>query len=67
MSDWLDAMSTVISRYDDELAADDTLRSRYSGAVYDTPRSVRAPSPTPSELAHEQREIDDKNTEHTSG
>ena len=64
---WLEAMAKVMPTYEDELAADDTLRSKYSGSVYDTPRSVRAPSPSLSELAREQREIDDKNTEHTSG
>lgn len=67
MSDWLEDMCKVMQRYDEELLADDVLRGRYSGSVYDSPRSIRAPSLTSSELAKEQKEIDDKNTESTSG
>jgi hypothetical protein len=67
MLDWLDAVTKVIPRYDQELACEEALRARYSASVYDLPRSVRAPSPSPSELARELQEIDDKNTESTSG
>ncbi|KIW16804.1 hypothetical protein PV08_03994 [Exophiala spinifera] len=67
MGDWLDAMCQVVPRYDQELICEEALRARYSGSVYDLPRSIRAPSPSPSELNAEQREIDDKNTESTSG
>lgn len=67
MGDWLDAMCGVIPRYDQELACEEVLRARYSASVYDLPRSVRAPSPSPSQLHTEQQEIDDKNTEDTSG
>ena len=67
MLDWLDAMTKVIPRYEQELACEEVLRARYSASVYDSPPSVRAPSPSPSELERELREIDDKNTESTSG
>jgi aminoglycoside phosphotransferase (APT) family kinase protein len=67
MGEWLQAMRKVMPKYEEELAADDALRKRYSGSIYDSPRSVRAVSPTQSELAVEQKEINDLNTEHTSG
>ena len=67
MGDWLDAMCHVIPRYDQELICEEALRARYCGSVYDLPRSVRAPSLSPSELHAEQQEINDKNTESTSG
>lgn len=67
MGDWLDAMCRVLPRYDQELACEEALRTRYPGSIYDTPRSVRAPSPTPSEHQADQQAIDDKNTSDTSG
>jgi aminoglycoside phosphotransferase (APT) family kinase protein len=67
MGDWLDAVCNVIPRYDQELASEEALRARYCGSVYDLPRSVRAPSPTPSQLNAERQEIVDKNTSSTSG
>lgn len=67
MLDWLDALTKVIPRYDQELACEEVLRARYTASVYDLPRSVRVPSPSPSELRKEQQEIQDKNTESTSG
>ncbi|EXJ80656.1 hypothetical protein A1O3_06940 [Capronia epimyces CBS 606.96] len=67
MGDWLDAMRNVMPRYDQELACEEALRSHYCGSIYDAPRSVRAPSPSPSELHAEQQEINDKNTDSTSG
>ena len=67
MGDWLDAMSRVIPRYEQELVCEEALRARYAGSVYDMPRSVRAPSPTPSQHEAEQQAIDDKNTSDTSG
>ena len=67
MEDWLAAVEGVVKRYDDELAAEVILRRRFAAAAYDKARSVRAPSPSPSELAREQKEIEDKNTESTSG
>lgn len=67
MREWLDEMKKVLPKYDEEVAAEEALRRRFRASVYDTPRSIRAPSPTPSELARELREIDDKNTESTSG
>ena len=67
MSDWLDAMVKVIPRYDQEVACEEALRARYTASVYEMPRSVRAPSPSPSELRRERQEINDKNTESTSG
>lgn len=66
-NDWVDALSKAIPKYELELRADNALRLAYSSAVYDRPMSVRPPSPTPSELDRDQREIDDKNTESTSG
>jgi hypothetical protein len=67
MGDWLAAVETVVERYDDETAAEAVMRRRFAATAYDCARSVRAPSPSPSELAREQREINDKNTESTSG
>lgn len=67
MSDWLDAMCQSIPRYDKELVAEEALRARYTASMYNIPISMRAPSPSPSELRNEQQEIDDKNTENTSG
>jgi aminoglycoside phosphotransferase (APT) family kinase protein len=67
MLDWLDALTKVIPRYDQEFACEEALRARYTASIYDQPRSVRAPSPSRSELVREQTEIDDKNTESTSG
>lgn len=67
MSDWLDAMCAVIPRYDQELVAEEALRARYAASIYDVPRSVRAPTPSPSEMHVEQQAIDDLNTDNTSG
>ena len=67
MGEWLEMMEKKMPRYDQEFAAETALRSRYSSEDYDRDRSVRAPSPTPSELVRETAEIDDKNTENTSG
>jgi len=67
MEDWLEMMKMVLKRYDQEVAAEATVRSRYASSDYDRPLSVRAPSPTPSELRRELKETDDKNTENTSG
>ncbi|KAH0831747.1 hypothetical protein AYO21_06270 [Fonsecaea monophora] len=67
MGDWLDAMRRVMPQYDQELACEEALRARYTSSIYDAPRSIRAPSPSPSQLQAEQQEIDDKNTEDTSG
>ena len=67
MSDWLDAMLKVVPRYHQEFACEEALRAKYTASVYEMPRSVRAPSPSPSELRKEQQEIDYKNTESTSG
>jgi hypothetical protein len=67
MGDWLDAMCRVMPRYEQELACEEALRARYAASIYDAPRSVRAPSPSPSERVAEQQEIDDKNTSDTSG
>lgn len=65
--DWLEALAKAIPRYEMELKADNALRAKFNSAMYDRPLSIRPPSPTPSELAEDQREIDDKNTESTSG
>ena len=67
MGDWLDAICRVIPRYDQELICEEAIRKRYCGSIYDSPRSVRAPSPSPSELHAEQQEIHHKNTSSTSG
>lgn len=67
MGDWLDAMCKVIPRYDQELICEEALRARYTGSIYDAPRSVRAQSPSPSELHAERVDIDDRNTDNTSG
>ncbi|RMZ79241.1 hypothetical protein DV737_g3498, partial [Chaetothyriales sp. CBS 132003] len=67
MSDWLDAMVEVVPRYDQEMACEEFLRLRFSASTYDLPLSVRAPSPNPSQLERERQEINDKNTESTSG
>ncbi|EXJ54913.1 uncharacterized protein A1O5_12824 [Cladophialophora psammophila CBS 110553] len=67
MGDWLEAMRRVMPQYDQELACEEALRARYTSSIYDAPRSVRAPSPSPSQLQAEQQEINDKNTEDTSG
>lgn len=67
MGDWLDAMCAVIPRYDQELVAEEALRARYAASIYDVPRSIRAPTPSPSEMHVEQQAIDDLNTDNTSG
>jgi hypothetical protein len=67
MVDWLEAMSNVMPIYGQELLCEEALRARYDRSAYDLPRSVRAPSPTPSQLHQEQEEIEDKNTSATSG
>lgn len=66
-ADWLEYMREVVPKYEVELKADDVLRQRYNSATYDRPISVRPPSPTQSELQREMQEIDDKNTDSTSG
>jgi len=67
MEDWLQEMKKVMPRYDQEFACEKALRARYSGSTYDSPRSVRAPSPSPTELEGEQQEIDELNTSDTTG
>ena len=67
MREWLDEMKKVLPKYDEEVAAEEALRKRFRASIYDTPRSIRVASPTPSELERELREIDDKNTDSTSG
>jgi len=65
--EWLAMMKGVMTAYEDELSCDRAIRSRFCSEDYGRPRSVRPPSPSPSILRVEQDEIDDKNTEHTSG
>jgi serine/threonine protein kinase len=67
MKDWLAAVENVVKRYDNEMVAEAVMRQRFAASAYDCARSVRAPSPTRSELERERKEIDDKNTESTSG
>ena len=67
MEDWLTAVGDVMDKYDREMAAEAVMRRRFAASAYDCERSVRAPSPSPSELARERKEINDKNTESTSG
>ena len=67
MRDWLEDMRRVMVRYDEEVLAEEALRKRYCGSIYDCARSVRKPSMTASELQREQEEVDLKNTESTSG
>jgi len=67
MGDWLEAMCTVVPRYDKELVADAACRKRFNANMYNLPRSVRLPSLTPSELHREGLEIEDMNTDNTSG
>ncbi|KAK5070234.1 hypothetical protein LTS08_007908 [Lithohypha guttulata] len=65
--EWLSMMKGVMTKYDEELECDRALRTRFRSEDYARPRSVRPMSPSPSVLADEQRETDDKNTENTSG
>lgn len=65
--EWLTLMKGVISKYDEELHCDQAIRIRFRSEDYGRPRSVRPPSPTPSMLKVEQEEIDEKNTDNTSG
>lgn len=65
--EWLDMMKGVTTAYDDELQCDQAIRTRFRSEDYGRPRSVRPPSPSPSVLRMERDEIDDKNTENTSG
>lgn len=65
--EWLDMMRAVMPLYEDELQCDRAIRTRFRSEDYGRPRSVRPPSPSPSILRTEQEEIDDKNTENTSG
>lgn len=65
--EWLTMMRGTLSRYDEELECDRALRTRFRSDDYARPRSVRPTSPTPSIIANDQQEIDDKNTENTSG
>jgi len=67
MGDWLGMMENVMARYEAEVKAEELLRHRYAGRDYDEERSIKAPSISSSELRREQQEIDDKNTENTSG
>jgi len=67
MKDWLAAVENVVKRYDNEMVAEAVMRQRFAASAYDCARSIRAPSPTRSELERERKEIDDKNTESTSG
>lgn len=67
MDEWLTMMKSVVPRYDDELQCDQAIRLRFRREDYERPRSVRPASPSPSMIAVEQQEIDDKNTENTSG
>ena len=65
--EWLTMMRSAMPKYDEELECDRELRNRFRSEDYQRPRSVPPPSPRPSLLEMEQQEIDDKNTEHTSG
>lgn len=65
--EWVTMMRGAATRYDDELECDRALRLRFRSEDYARPRSVRSPSPSPSIMAKDQQEIDDKNTENTSG
>ncbi|KAK5083276.1 hypothetical protein LTR70_008233 [Exophiala xenobiotica] len=65
--EWLDMMKGAMIEYEDELSCDRAIRSRFCSEDYGRPRSVRPQSPSPSVLREEQDEMDDKNTEHTSG
>lgn len=65
--EWVTMMKAVMSKYDEELQCDQVIRARFKSDDYGRPRSVRPLSPTESMLKLEQEEIDDKNTENTSG
>lgn len=65
--EWLSMMKGVMVKYDEELQCDQIIRTRFKSDDYGRPRSVRPPSPSESMLKLEQEEIDDKNTENTSG
>lgn len=65
--EWLEMMKATVPRYDDELECDCAIRSRFKKEDYERPRSVQPPSPSASMLRLEQEEIDEKNTENTSG
>lgn len=65
--EWLEMMKSAIPKYEDELACNRAIRARFRSEDYGRPRSIRPPSPTPSMLRVEMDEIDDKNTENTSG
>lgn len=65
--EWSDLMQTVMVKYEDELRCDQVIRARFRSEDYGRPRSVRPPSPSESMLKLEQEEIDDKNTDNTSG
>lgn len=67
MSDWLGAMCNVMTRYDQELLCEEALRSRFPSSIYDHPRSIRSPTPSPSIMSADKDETEDKNTELTSG
>lgn len=67
MEDWLEMMEKVMKRYDSEMVVEDLMRRRYISTDYDCVRSVKAPSITASEVERERQEIDEKNTEDTSG
>lgn len=67
MEGWLHMMKSVITKYDDESDCDQAIRMRFRSEDYERPRSVTPPSPTASMIALEQHEIDDNNTENTSG
>ena len=64
---WLSMMRNIVPKYEEELHCDRAIRTRFRSEDYGRPRSVRPTSPTPSILAVEQQDIDDKNTENTSG
>lgn len=65
--EWLGMMKGVVPKYEEELQCDSAIRTRFRSEDYGRPRSVRPPSPSPSLLRDEQQDIDDKNTENTSG
>ena len=65
--EWLEMMRSVVPKYEDELACDCAIRARFRSEDYGRPRSIRPPSPTASMLRAEMEEIDEKNTENTSG
>jgi len=65
--EWLNMAKGVVPTYSDELSCDRAIRTRFRTEDYGRPRSVRPPSPSPSMLKVERDDMEDKNTEATSG